>query len=308
MKQLEQLLIRARAAGRSARSLLPGGSAATLPPARLVLRLNDVRLAPGLVRATGEPLTPAEWRTAIARFVEWLGPLRVTFSGGEPARSHLLEDLVRFANRLECPTHLITAGPVDTDLAESLVDRGLSAATVLVGGVDDGTHRAAVGSELAWATGALEALKDARQRRGRRLGLYVGMPLVPSNLRAAGAVAGWARQAGADGVLATVPLGFDPPEGGLAAVDALGRDNLTPNHLKLWLVGKRHRRHGGLRAEVLSDGTLVVSPCVAPLGEVRTEHPQTLWAAADEAIREVRRHPRPWDEIELVPRWLASTR
>lgn len=308
MKKLEQFIIRSRAALRSGRTLLPLMRAAHLPPARLVLRLNDLRLAPGLVRATGEPMNGGEWRTLIARFVEWLGPMRVTFAGGEPAKSPLLEDLVRFANRLECPTHLVTAGPVDPELAESLVDRGLAAVTVLVGGVDEGTHRAAIGGELSEATGALEALKDARQRRGRPLGLYVAMPLAASNLRAAGAVAGWARQAGADGVLASVPIGLDPPAGGLEAVEALGRDNLTPSHLKLWLAGRKHRRHGGLRAEVIGDGTLLVSPCVAPLGDLRQELPQALWAAADEQVREVRRHPRPWDEIELVPRWLASAR
>ncbi|MCB9763231.1 MAG: hypothetical protein H6739_25885 [Alphaproteobacteria bacterium] len=307
MKRLEQLLIRSRAAARSARTRLPGAAAA-MRPSRLVLRLNDLRLAPGLVRATGEPMGAAEWQSVIVRFIQWLGPVRVTIAGGEPARSPLLDELVRFANRLECPTHLVTGGGIDPARAELLVDRGLGAVTILVGGVDEGTHRAAVGSTLADATGSLDALRDARARRGRPLGLYVGVPLTAENVASVGAVGGWARQAGADGVLATLPLGEEVPPGAAEAVAALGRDNLTPEHLKAWLEGRQVRVRGGLRAEILSDGTLLVSSHVAPLGDVRRGDIPAIWAAADEPLRAVLAHPRPWDEVELVPRALVSSR
>lgn len=307
MKNLEQLLIRGRALARSARTLAPG-AAAQLRPVRLVLRLNDIRLMPNLVRATGSAMSEAQWRDAIVRVVQWLGPVRVAFAGGEPALSARLEPLVRFANRLECPTHVVTGGGVDPELCMALVDRGLGAVTVLVGGIDDATHKAVVGTELAEATRTLEGFLEARTRRGRPLGLYVGVPLSPANVSSVGAVGAWARQAGADGVLATLPLASPVPEGALDAVAALGRDNLTPRHLREHLAGRRSRPHGGLRAEVLSDGTLLVSSHVPPLGNVRDGDPKEIWESADEAIRAARAHVRPWDEVELVPRELYSRR
>lgn len=307
MKNLEQLLIRGRALARSARALAPG-AAAQLRPVRLVLRLNDIRLMPNLIRATGPALSEAQWRDAVVRVVQWLGPIRVAFSGGEPALSPRLEPLVRFANRLECPTHLVTGGGLDADACTALLDRGLGAVTVLVGGVDDATHKAAVGTELVAAQRTLEGFRDARARRGRPLGLYVGVPLSAANVSSVGAVGGWARQAGADGVLATLPLAQAVPEGAVEAVAALGRDNLTPRHLSDYLAGRRGRPHGGLRAEILADGTLLVSSHVPPLGNVREADPKQLWEAADEAIRAARAHPRPWDEVELVPRELYSQR
>ena len=66
MKRLEQWLSRGRGLARSARAVLPGAARAHRP-VRLVLRLNDVRLASGLVRATGEALTLDEWRNAVLR-------------------------------------------------------------------------------------------------------------------------------------------------------------------------------------------------------------------------------------------------
>lgn len=308
MKRLEQLLSRTRGLARSARAMVPGGSAAAHRPVRLVLRLNDIRLAPGLVRATAEPLTLDEWERAIVQVRHWLGPVRVTFSGGEPAQSAVLEPLVRFANRLECPTHLVTAGPINTPVAEALVDRGLGAVTVLVGGVDEGTHRAAVGAPLEEATRSLEALLRARSSRDRPLQVFVGVPLTAASASSAAAVAGWARQAGADGVLGTLPLGVDAPEGALTAVQGLGRANQTPKHLIDHLKGQKVRMRGGLRMELLSDGTLLVSSHLGPLGNVRGMDPQSLWEAGDEQVAAARKHPRPWDEVELVPERLYSER
>ncbi|MCP4807197.1 MAG: hypothetical protein GY913_21180 [Proteobacteria bacterium] len=307
MKKLEQLLVRGRALARTARSGLPG-AARDHRPVRLVLRLNDIGLAPGLIRATGEPLALGQWQDAIVRFEQWLGSIRVTIAGGEPANSEQLELLVRFANRLECPTHLVTAGPIEPAAAMALVDIGLGAVTVLVGGVDAATHEAAVGGSLEDATRTVEAFRVARASRSRQMDILVGVPLTETTVASVGAVAGWARQAGADGVLATVPLGLDAPAGAQAALESLGRDNLTPEHLATWLEGRRTRPHGGVRCEILSDGTVLVSSHVAPLGNVRDLGPKELWEAADEQIAAARAHPRPWDEVELVPERLASTR
>lgn len=300
-------MVRSRALARSVRTALPGG-ASNHRPVRLVLRLNDLGLAPGLVRGTGPALPLAAWQDAIVRFSQWLGPIRVTASGGEPTESPLLAPLVRFANRLECPTHLVTAGGLDEAAAEALVGGGLAAATVLIGGVDEGTHHRAVGRPLAQAASTLENLSRARQSRSRPLELLVGVPLSVQNLSSLEAIGGWARQAGADGVLATLPLGVEVPPGAAAAVSRLGRDNRTPAHLMDWLEGRKTRPHGGLRAEILSDGTMLVSGCTGAIGNLRDGDPRSLWEAADERIRAARQHPRPWDEVELVPEDLRSRR
>ena len=164
MKSLEQLLIQARSAVRAAQARVPG---LTPRPTRLVLRLNDLHLGPNLLRATGAPLKEKEWRDTIVRFERWLGPLRLTIAGGEPAQSGLLPALVRFGNRLECPTHVVTGGPISPEQAEAMVDWGLSAVTVLVGGIDEVSHRAAVGTRLDEAVATVEAFREARAKRAR---------------------------------------------------------------------------------------------------------------------------------------------
>jgi hypothetical protein len=308
MKKLEQWVSRGRAVARSIRARAPG-AARSHRPVRLVLRLNDVGLAPGLVRATGAPLGLPQWRDALVHAHQWLGPVRVCIAGGEPARSPLLEEVLRFANRLECPTHLVTAGPIDEDAAMALVDRGLGAVTVLVAGVDDGTHQATLGRPLSDATSTVESFRRARADRERPIQLLVGVPLSSSNIGSVGAIAGWARQSGVDGILATLPLGVEPPAGALEALDALGRDDLTPDHLRDVLAGRDSGVHGGLRMEILSDGTVLASSHVAPLGTLRqVPDPKDIWEAADEQIQVARKHPRPWDEVELVPQRLFSIR
>ncbi len=307
MKRFEQWLARSRSLARTVRSTLPG-RAGHHRPVRLILRLNDIGLASGLVRSTGPLLSLGAWQDAIVRFVQWLGPTRVAFCGGEPAESSFLAPLVLFSNRLECPTHLVTAGGIGPAEAELLVDSGLGAATVLVGGVDEGTHQRVVGRPLEQASSTLDNLQRARQRRSRPLQLLVGVPLSVQNLSSLEAIGGWARQAGADAVLATVPLGTDAPPGASEAISSLGRDNRTPKHLLDWLDGRRTRPHGGLRAEVISDGTLLASPCTGPLGSLRNADPKSLWEGAEEQVHAAREHPRPWDEAELVPEHLRSYR
>jgi len=119
---------------------------------------------------------------------------------------------------------------------------------------------------------------------------------------------GSGRGASADGVLATLPLGEEPPPGASEAITSLGRDDLTPQHLVDLCAGREGRLHGGMRLELISDGTLLVSSHVAPLGDAREASPKALWEAGAEQVAAARSHPRPWDEVELVPRTLFSVR
>ena len=219
MKQLEQLIARGKAEARSFKARLPLGRP---QPSRVVLQLNDQGVPAELARATGDPLDLKGWQESLVFVVEWLGPVRVTFSGGEPAQSDLLVDLVRFANRLECPTHVVSRVGLSAELLELLVDRGLGALTLVVGGLDDATHRKVVGTSLDEISGALHNAQRVREGRGRPLEIYMGIPLAEENLDVVGSIAGWARQGGVDGVLGMLPMGAPMPVGGWRCPDATG--------------------------------------------------------------------------------------
>jgi hypothetical protein len=44
------------------------------------------------------------------------------------------------------------------------------------------------------------------------------------------------------------------------------------------------------------------------LGNVRDAEPEALWSAGAATLKALRDHPRPWDEVELVPERLRSRR
>ena len=306
MKVLEQLLAQGRSASRRVRARLP---AQELRPGRLVLRLNDVGVPDGLPRAAEGELTLDDWQKIVVGFLHWLGPMRVTVGGGEPGLSERLEPLVRFANRLECPTHLITSGAgLETIDAEVLVDRGLAAVTVKVASLDPDQHEAIVGHPLAAATELVEAFREARLDRQRPLSILVAVPLTGVNLDVLPTVAAWASQAGADGVVPMVPLGRPRPSGLADAVDALGSSDRSHRALHGLLSGHARSLPGGPRAEVLSDGTLLASAVGNALGNVRRADPKEVWEGAGDALAAVRELERPWNEVELVPELLLSRR
>ena len=164
-------------------------------------------------------------------------------------------------------------------------------------------------AKLKTTTGTIDAALSSRAELARPVRVYVAVPISAGNRRSLRAIGGWARQCGVDGVLATVPLGEAPPEGISEVIDEVGRDNVTPAHLKAWLRGERSGGgRGGLRAEILEDGTLLLSSHLSPVGSLSQQDPAQLWLSAGEQLRGVRAHPRPWDEVELVPERLRSER
>lgn len=297
MKHLHQVVSRGRATLRRLRAVAPG-PARSQRPVRLVLRLpaHDDEAA----------LARADWQALIVETVTWLGPVRVCLRG-PAAQSPLLVPLVRFANRLECPTHLITAGPLAPELASALIDAGLAAATVRLGSLDEAVHLARTGTPQVETLGALEHLRLAREDRGRRVALLAGLCLAPDTTDALGAMAGLARQSGVDGVLASLPCDADVPPGAASAVAGLG-DHCTPPSLVAALSGGRSRAPLGLRLEVSAQGMASTSRRVAPLGPWQAGELRELWGSADEQIAATLGLDRPADEIELVPRGLYSTR
>jgi hypothetical protein len=298
MKMLEQLLSQGRTAARRARARLPG-EARALRPVRLALRLNDQGVPDGWCRAAGDPLDLAGWRALLVGFTHWLGPLRVSFSGGAPLESRQLDELVRFANRLECPTHLICDGEgLDPERASGLVGRGLAAITVRL---------PEPGGDPAAAFAAVDAIRGARDDWGRPLVIYAAVPLSYAPAEAA-ALADRARTMGTEGVVGCLALGAPPPAGAEATRAALGEGDHTPRHLLDAVRAKRHPLPGGPRAGLLADGTLEVSPLGPAAGVVDPKDVAGAWELATTALDAARGMARPWDELELAPELLLSKR
>ena len=295
MKMIEQLLAQSRASVRRARARLPG----TPPPGRLVLRLNDHGVPDGRPRIEGEPMNLKRWRELLAGFHHWLGPLRVTIAGGAPGRAALLVDLVRFANRLECPTHVVSGiEGLDDDRVDALIGCGVAAITIALDDPEAGMER-------------LAAFSAARADWGRPVSLFGAVdPGGPP--RQLVALADQARRLALDGLVGRVPLGAPRPAGWSEGLLALADMDRTPAARRRGRAGRPAPLPGGARAEILADGALTISPLMPPaarLDSVTAGELQAAWeGAAGPALREARSLERPWDEVELSPAMLFSRR
>ena len=204
MRQLENKLIRTRGVLRRAWSRMASTDPEMVAPARLVLQLDDTDL-PGTM-GNSEELTVHGWHQLIAQVVEWIGPVPVTVIATHSAGDPLVDELVRFAHRMECHTTLVTDGTgIDEARAETIVDMGLSAVRILVGGVSDGVQKKTVGNFAHEATRAVAALLAARRSRGCDLDVEIMIPWVEGVTAELTAVVGWAKQAGVDGFQVVAP-------------------------------------------------------------------------------------------------------
>lgn len=325
MRKLEHAMADLRAAARRAAARTGRTAPGTIRPARLVLRLDDADL-PGTL-GEGAELTLPAWRRLLTSGVLWLGPTPVTILATHNARHPWLPELVRFVHRMECDTELVTDGTgLDLEKAEELVDCGLAAARILVGGMSEEVHRAVVGGALSDATGALAALLAARKSRAAPLDIEIRTPWqdpVQSELRA---VIGWARQAGADGFRLVAPwraerLPMDPElldsvgdEGGdfnrtpAATLEELhGMAAAQDGQPGLARGGLGFRRRsfpcpvGGQRLEVGCRGRLSCCPFKAPIGEVGDDL-AVAWTSAGPHLQAIATCDRACAHPELAPR------
>ncbi len=301
MKQLDQLLVRARAAARKAQVRTPLGNAL---PTAIVVRLNDIRVPETWTTCGGELLDLHGWQRSLVLLLEWLGPIRLTFTGGEPSQSEFLSRLVRFGNRLECPTHLTTAGGMDQAVIEELVDWGLSAATVQVASLDDALQRTLLGTGLNEASDTLEMFSRILQDRSRQLELMVGIPACTENLSSISSVAGWARQGGATGVFVTIPPEQQAPDGALDVINSIRETNWTPPLLRQRLAGRRVK--GPPRLVLLADGSVLSSNRGPVLCRLPDADPSLAWSMRrDTGGKE---SEDCLDILELMPAKLVSRR
>ena len=301
MKQLDQLLVRARAAARKAQARAPLGNAL---PTAVVVRLNDIGVPEGWTTSEGELLDLHAWQRSLVLLLEWLGPIRLTFTGGEPGQSDFLSRLMRFGNRLECPTHVTTAGGMEPTVVEELVDWGLSAVTVQVASLDDELQRTLLGTGIKEASDTLETFSRILQNRNRQLDLMVGIPVCSENLSSVASVAGWAHQGGAEGVFVTIPSGKPAPDGVLEAIDSIGESNWTPSLLRQRLAGRRVK--SSPRLILLADGSVLSSntgPVLCRLPEADVSLAWSMRSNAADAELD-----QGLDILELMPSKLVSRR
>lgn len=303
MKELEQALARSRAKLRNFRARIPYVSRG-VAPVRLVLHLGEVE--ENQIGDGAKGLSLAEWKEAIVAFVAWLGPIPVCIDTTGEDATDLAIDLVRFANRLECPSHLLTTGPVSDAQAIAFVDRGLGAVTARVAGLDEKTQQAVLHCGLDACAGSLAAFVAARAQRTRKLVLQVNIPAHEENIDSLSSIAGWARQVGVDGVSLGLLLGSPVPTGLLEQLGEIPSVDV-PSGLKRFLGGVTG---GGFsaRASLRSNGALHASLALPSLGNIREVPPADLWRSQGPAIQEALRHPRPYEEIELLTSTLRTQR
>lgn len=325
MRMLEHAMADLRAALRRAAARTGPTAPGRVTPARLVLRLDDADL-PGSL-GEGDELTLAEWYRLLTSGVGWLRALPVTVLAVRGGRHPYLAELVRFAHRLECHTELVTDGSgMDLARAEELIDCGLAAVRVLVGGVSEPTHHAVVGGALHEATGAVLAFSEARRDRGLPLDIEVAVPWVGPAASEVKAVIGWARQSGVDGFRILAPwrasdLPLDPE-----LLDELSDEpapfNRTPSAtfeelhamaaaadglpgLARTGLGFRRRSFpcpvGGQRLEISSHGRLSCCPFKEPIG-VAGEDLRESWQGAGPHLQAIAACDRACAHVELAPR------
>jgi len=204
MRQLQERMRETRAAIRRGWARLARANPELGAPARLVLRLDETDL-PGSL-GEGDPLQLRDYHQIIAQAVQWLGPIEVTVLAHHSGDHGLLVEIVHFAHRLDCPTMVVTDGTgIDSERAHALLDAGLSHIRVMVGGVSDTVHRAVVGNPGPEATRAVQDLVAVKREHGASLDIEVAIPWQGPVTEEVRAVAGWARQIGADGMRIMAP-------------------------------------------------------------------------------------------------------
>ena len=330
MRWMQHRIVSARAALRNLAARRAPRASALLRPARLVLRLDPSGLAGAADPGPAPPLAVLQRRVAEA--VRWLGPVPVTVLAHARGADPITIEIIRFAHRLDCPTRLETNGDgIDRAAALALVDAGLRAVVVRVGGIHPATHAAVTQGDLAAAQLAARSLVGARRDRGAALDLEIAIPWRGPAASEARAVAEWARQAGADGVRVEAPyrasqVGDPAHDGALDALLAVpapfGRTpSATGEELRRMAIAADggpglprtragHRRLsrcpiGGQRLELGAEGQLVCCPFhpPIPLGSAALAD---AWRGADPHLAAIRACDRACAHVELAPAPLLS--
>ena len=321
MQQLEQQVMRTRGVLRRAWSRFGVSRPDLVAPARLVLQMDDPHLPHSF--GSGEPLSIAEWRDAIASVVRRWGPLPVTVLANRNASDGDAAAAVRFAHRLGCPTLLVTDGTGVTDaLADELVGGGLDSVRITVGGVSDGIQLKTVGNTASQATGAVASFLGSRARVSESLDVEVAIPWVDGVTAELTAIIGWAHEAGVDGFRLVAPyraasLPADPEllDNVIDAAQGFCRNGPTSIEELHAMVAhqdgepglaRRHARRrfkcpvGGQRIVVGRRRNVYSCPFHEPIGELQGDLDR-LWSNGTDHFRRIAECKRACVHTQLAP-------
>jgi len=300
MRGFDQLLLQLRGRARRLQARVPGA-----PPPRpgaLVLRL-DPQPAPidaALPPAAGPALSLGAWRARVTEVIRWAGPLPVTLRQLGAAPDGAAAELLRFAQRLGCPTTLETAGRgIDEELALELLDGGLGRVRLFVASLQAGPQLAALGVDPITAAAALRSLRAARDLRRAALDIEVAVPWIRGAAAELPAIRGWAKEAGADGVRVMPPWTAAEVEtspelpaaalGGGRPGPALRRARAIGPQLSAMAADRRPApgapRRGrcgvlGQRLDLAADGSVRACPFKPPMG-TPDQLPPAAWISGD---------------------------
>ncbi|MBN2071483.1 MAG: radical SAM protein [Candidatus Krumholzibacteriota bacterium] len=127
-------------------------------------------------------LSTDSWIRVIDQLHEWLGPLHLVFTGGEPMTREDLTELIRFASDKDCCCEINSNGILINDsMAETLADCGLREANISLMTTDRDV------SNLLHGKGdiperVIEALKSLRNARGGLIQVRVLCTIMAENL------------------------------------------------------------------------------------------------------------------------------
>lgn len=144
---------------------------------------------------SNDDLTLKDYGTFLSDLRAWLGPVHVSFTGGEALLNPLALDVCAIASRLGLYTELLTNGYCkDEWAAKELVRAGVSQVTVSLDAIG-ATHSTIRGRNDFWEVTArfLERLKQARDAKGAGLRILLKTVIMRQNVHEVTEVARFAR-------------------------------------------------------------------------------------------------------------------
>ena len=158
--------------------------------------------------------TMEQWATVLTDLRQWLGPVQVSFSGGEALLKPYAIDLVRHAASLGLFLEVLTHGFwTDQGKIEELALANPWRVTLSFDGIGE-THSRIRGRERFWekTTASIETFKRVRRERGLSYSIRLKNVIMEHNLHDTVAVAHWANQPGMEVFFQPIEQNYNTPE------------------------------------------------------------------------------------------------
>jgi MoaA/NifB/PqqE/SkfB family radical SAM enzyme len=154
-------------------------------------------------------LTTEEWKKIIIELKNWLGPYRVQIAGGEIFLRDDIIELVRFTHNNVILIGIVSNGTmIDNEMANELVNAGLSYFDISIDGIRPETHDyiRGVGGVYDKAVATIQYLKNNSKKTNNPLSITVATVIMRSNMRELIDIVKWTQEEGLNGVIFN-PLG-----------------------------------------------------------------------------------------------------